>query len=122
MLLQMAKLHCFFRLSCVPLCVCVCVCVCHILFIHSSVNRPDLLIDLLKCHFICCSSVSHHQTQHCIFRTYVGRISDLTTCLSQLLPNPQTLQESGIIRNFFQGRYMFYGQKQSSSGRSTQAM
>ena len=93
MLLQMAKLHCFFRLSCVPLYVCVCDTLC----IHSSVNRPDLLIDLLKCHFICCSSESRHQTQHCVFRTYVGRISDLTTPLSQLLPNPQALQESGTI-------------------------
>ena len=99
MLFRMAKLHCFFRLSCVPLCVCVCVCVCvcDTLCIHSSVNRPDLLIDLLKCHFIRCSSVSRHETQHCVFRTYVGRISDLTTPLSQLLPNLQALQESGTI-------------------------
>ena len=120
MLLQRANLHFFMDEQCSILCVCVCVCVCvyYIFFIYSSVDGQ-------ACHFkLCCSSVRCHQTQHCIFRIYVGRISDLMTSLSQLLPNPQTLQESSAIisETFCMLCYMFYRQKQWWSHRSTQAM
>ena len=43
-----------------------CVCVYHIVFIYLSVGGS-------ACHFICCSRVRCHQTQYCIFRTYVGK-------------------------------------------------